>query len=70
MSSYSASKYGVEGFTDCLRHEMNLFGGVKVILIEPGFFNTPLVDSTKLQAVWDRVCILVKKMKFKIFFYI
>ncbi|XP_048248482.1 retinol dehydrogenase 16-like isoform X1 [Haliotis rufescens] len=34
-SAYVMSKFGAEGFTDCLRLEMRRFG-VKVILIQPG----------------------------------
>ncbi|XP_046352509.2 D-beta-hydroxybutyrate dehydrogenase, mitochondrial-like isoform X2 [Haliotis rufescens] len=36
-SAYVMSKFGAEGFTDCLRLEMRRFG-VKVILIQPGSF--------------------------------
>jgi short-subunit dehydrogenase len=38
---YSASKFAVEGFTETLRMEVKPFG-IKVVLIEPGDFNTPL----------------------------
>ncbi|KAK7113709.1 D-beta-hydroxybutyrate dehydrogenase, mitochondrial-like [Littorina saxatilis] len=37
MSAFSVSSYGVEAFSDALRHEMQQFG-VKVILVEPGNF--------------------------------
>ncbi|KAJ1160103.1 hypothetical protein NDU88_000605 [Pleurodeles waltl] len=40
---YCISKYGVEAFSDSLRREMNPFG-VKVVIIEPGFFKTTVTD--------------------------
>ncbi|XP_046569861.1 retinol dehydrogenase 7-like [Haliotis rubra] len=40
---YVVSKYGVEGFTDCLRREV-LKQGVSVHLLEPGFFRTDIVN--------------------------
>uniref|UniRef100_A0A8C5PBE2 Retinol dehydrogenase 7 n=1 Tax=Leptobrachium leishanense TaxID=445787 RepID=A0A8C5PBE2_9ANUR len=44
---YCMSKYGVESFSDSLRREMNPFG-VKVCIVEPGFFQT-LVTDTNIQ---------------------
>ncbi|KAM5180601.1 uncharacterized protein ACMZJ9_001097 [Mantella aurantiaca] len=44
---YCMSKHGVESFSDSLRYEMASFG-VKVCIIEPGFFDT-LVTNAKLQ---------------------
>ncbi|XP_073469953.1 retinol dehydrogenase 16-like [Aquarana catesbeiana] len=41
---YCMSKYGVESFSDSLRHEMAPFG-VKVCIIEPGFFSTQVTDA-------------------------
>ncbi|AHV97010.1 SDR family oxidoreductase [Paenibacillus sabinae] len=38
---YAASKFAVEGFSECLRHEMSPFG-VKVVLLEPGAYRTPI----------------------------
>ncbi|ASA20822.1 SDR family oxidoreductase [Paenibacillus donghaensis] len=38
---YAASKFAVEGFSESLRHEMLPFG-IKVVLIEPGSFRTPI----------------------------
>eukprot|EP01130_Rhizamoeba_saxonica_P005316 TRINITY_DN2134_c0_g1_i1.p1 TRINITY_DN2134_c0_g1~~TRINITY_DN2134_c0_g1_i1.p1 ORF type:complete len:197 (-),score=35.34 TRINITY_DN2134_c0_g1_i1:15-605(-) len=46
MSSYAASKFAFEGFTDSLRREVSLWG-VKVVLIEPTFMNTPMVQNIK-----------------------
>ena len=45
-TSYHASKFAVEGFTESLRHELAEFG-VKVILIEPGGVKTNFVDNIK-----------------------
>ncbi|XP_040196910.1 retinol dehydrogenase 7-like [Rana temporaria] len=46
---YCMSKYGVESFSDTLRREMKPFG-VKVCIIEPGFFNTQLTNTQALKA--------------------
>ncbi|KAG5283530.1 hypothetical protein AALO_G00043070 [Alosa alosa] len=55
---YCLSKYGVESFSDSLRREMKHFG-IKVSIIEPGFFKTAvtrldLIDAD-LQRLWDRL---------------
>ena len=41
-SSYCASKFAVEAWSDCLRRELVQFG-VSVCLIEPGFFKTHIL---------------------------
>ncbi|NXE57670.1 H17B6 dehydrogenase, partial [Casuarius casuarius] len=41
---YCPSKYGVEAFSDSLRRELRDFG-VRVSIIEPGCFRTPIVNS-------------------------
>lgn len=46
LSPYAASKYAVEGWSECLRLEMNAFG-VKVVLLEPGSFQTNIWSSGK-----------------------
>ncbi|XP_003217008.1 17-beta-hydroxysteroid dehydrogenase type 6 [Anolis carolinensis] len=40
---YCPSKYGVEAFSDSLRRELSPFG-VKVSVIEPGYFKTPMTN--------------------------
>ncbi|XP_077613658.1 retinol dehydrogenase 16 isoform X1 [Crocuta crocuta] len=54
---YCISKYGVEAFSDSLRRELCYFG-VKVAMIEPGFFNTEVTNSEKIsraiQEAWDQ----------------
>jgi NAD(P)-dependent dehydrogenase (short-subunit alcohol dehydrogenase family) len=42
--AYAASKFGLEGYSDSLRHELMLFG-IKVVLIEP---------RAVVTAIWDR----------------
>ncbi|XP_031205637.1 retinol dehydrogenase 16-like [Mastomys coucha] len=53
---YCISKYGVEAFSDSLRRELSYFG-VKVAIIEPGFFLTAMSDNARLssdiQMLWD-----------------
>nr|AAL02134.1 retinol dehydrogenase similar protein 2 [Mus musculus] len=54
---YCISKYGVEAFSDSLRRELSYFG-VKVAIIEPGFFLTGMASSARLssntQMLWDQ----------------
>ncbi|XP_041526777.1 retinol dehydrogenase 16-like [Microtus oregoni] len=62
---YSISKYGVEAFSDSLRRELSYFG-VKVAIIEPGFFQTAISSSdrhsTHSQMLWDRASSEVKEI--------
>ncbi|XP_043924862.1 retinol dehydrogenase 7-like [Protopterus annectens] len=55
---YCLSKYGVESFSDSLRCELYSFG-VKVCIIEPGFFKTamtdPLMIEKSLEQLWSRL---------------
>jgi NAD(P)-dependent dehydrogenase (short-subunit alcohol dehydrogenase family) len=41
ISSYSASKFALEGWTESLRLELNALG-IKVVLVEPGSFQTDI----------------------------
>jgi short-subunit dehydrogenase len=50
---YGITKYAVEGFSDSLRREM-MFKGIKVIKIQPGSINTPMMDCTK--AEYEKYC--------------
>eukprot|EP00698_Gefionella_okellyi_P024148 TRINITY_DN8442_c0_g1_i1.p1 TRINITY_DN8442_c0_g1~~TRINITY_DN8442_c0_g1_i1.p1 ORF type:complete len:335 (+),score=28.00 TRINITY_DN8442_c0_g1_i1:42-1046(+) len=45
-SAYCASKFAFEAFTDCLRNELAPHN-VPVILVEPGFFATPLLSTVQ-----------------------
>ncbi|XP_066469740.1 retinol dehydrogenase 16-like [Tiliqua scincoides] len=55
---YCPSKYGVEAFSDSLRREMIDFG-VKVCIIEPGFFRTNITSDRifleQMNRIWERL---------------
>ncbi|KAG8000684.1 Retinol dehydrogenase 7 [Nibea albiflora] len=55
---YCPSKYGVEAFSDSLRRDMQHFG-IKVSIIEPGFFKTAVtrIDliNADLKRLWSRL---------------
>lgn len=61
---YCISKYGVEAFSDSLRRELYHFG-VKVAIIEPGYFKTfvtsSAVISRSFQEAWDKASPEVKE---------
>jgi NAD(P)-dependent dehydrogenase (short-subunit alcohol dehydrogenase family) len=40
--AYSAAKFGVEGFMESLRHDVEPFG-IRTTIVEPGFFRTELL---------------------------
>jgi len=44
MGPYNTSKFGLEGFSECLRRELMLFG-IDVIVIAPGAVATPIWDK-------------------------
>ncbi|CAF3700169.1 unnamed protein product [Rotaria socialis] len=56
MSAYSASKYALESFSDCLRREMVPWG-LRVSIIEPGFMRTPMLqdDGKSFSRIWDNL---------------
>ncbi|KAL2081430.1 hypothetical protein ACEWY4_023283 [Coilia grayii] len=55
---YCLSKWGVEAFSDSLRRDMRHFG-IKVSIIEPGFFKTNVTRldliEADLQRLWDHL---------------
>ncbi|XP_054663286.1 retinol dehydrogenase 16-like [Grus americana] len=55
---YCISKFGVEAFSDSLRLEMRSFG-VKVSMIEPGYFKTVITSTENLEknflSLWEKV---------------
>ena len=52
-ASYAITKYGVEAFSDALRREMKQWE-VKVSIIEPGAFRTPIMDPENLRKQWHK----------------
>ena len=54
MASYSASKYALESFSDCLRREMAVWN-LRVSIIEPGFMRTGIVEGHEesLSKLWS-----------------
>ena len=53
-SAYSISKFGVEAFSDALRRELSP-SGVKVSVIEPGFFRTNITNKDNLRGQWKEL---------------
>ena len=56
MVAYSASKYALESFSDCLRREMAVWN-LRVSIIEPGFMKTPIVEGHDrfLRDLWNGI---------------
>ena len=46
LGAYSASKHGLEGFSESLRRELMLFG-IDVIIVAPGAVATPIWDKAE-----------------------
>ncbi|CAN7234160.1 SDR family oxidoreductase [Rhizobium sp. LjRoot98] len=47
-SAYAAAKFGVEGVTFSVAHEVEQFG-IKLTVVSPGFFRTDLLDSANVR---------------------
>lgn len=46
-SAYICSKFALEGLTECLRYELDMFG-IQTTIIEPGVVKTPFFSSMKV----------------------
>ncbi|KAM4797466.1 retinol dehydrogenase 7-like [Rhinophrynus dorsalis] len=61
---YCISKYGVEAFSDSLRRELGGFG-VKVSIIEPGYFKTPITGinlyKNAMEKKWNNLSSEIKQ---------
>ncbi|XP_029450715.1 17-beta-hydroxysteroid dehydrogenase type 6-like [Rhinatrema bivittatum] len=61
--AYNMSKYGVEAFSDGLRRDPGSFG-VKVSIVEPGFFRTPITEfhsiQKYMQCLWSNLPVEIK----------
>ncbi|KAH7714993.1 CRE-DHS-2 protein [Aphelenchoides avenae] len=57
IGPYTTSKFAVEGYMDTIRHELCAYG-VSVSILEPGFFQTTLLDVQRqvpmLERIWQR----------------
>lgn len=55
---YATAKFGLEGYMDSLRFELEPFG-VKTCVLEPGGyrtpFNSPNAMDEKVEAVWSKL---------------
>uniref|UniRef100_A0A183CLJ9 7TM_GPCR_Srx domain-containing protein n=1 Tax=Globodera pallida TaxID=36090 RepID=A0A183CLJ9_GLOPA len=54
LGPYNVSKFAVEAYADTIRTELIMFG-VKVSLIEPGFFRTPITNLERSNAILDKI---------------
>lgn len=53
FSAYAASKFALEGYSESLRLELGVLG-IKVVLVEPGCFETPMFgDKARFAAAMD-----------------
>lgn len=48
LGAYAASKHGLEGLSESLRRELLLYG-IDVIVIEPGYVDTPILDKAQAE---------------------
>lgn len=64
LGPYTVSKYGVSAYCDVIRQELRPFG-ISVHILEPGFFDTPLINRQKIDAeileAWEQAPVEVKK---------
>lgn len=64
LGPYTVSKYGVSAYCDVIRQELRPFG-ISVHILEPGFFDTPLINRQKIDeeilGAWEQAPVEVKK---------
>ncbi len=48
LGAYAASKHALQGMSEALRRELLLYG-IDVVLIEPGYVNTPILDKAEAE---------------------
>ena len=53
-SAYAASKFGLEGWMESIRFEIERFG-IRTTIVEPGFFRTDLLEATS--TIWAELSI-------------
>jgi NAD(P)-dependent dehydrogenase (short-subunit alcohol dehydrogenase family) len=53
-SAYAASKFGVEGWMESIRFEIEPFG-IRTTIVEPGFFRTDLLEAAS--TIWAELSI-------------
>ncbi|SCW53515.1 NAD(P)-dependent dehydrogenase, short-chain alcohol dehydrogenase family [Sphingobium faniae] len=53
QGAYAATKFGLEGMADVMRQEL-LGSGVRIVLVEPGGIDTPMVRTALAQGRSDR----------------
>ena len=56
LSSYAASKFALEAFSDCLRREMYSWG-LYVSIIEPSYMRTPIIEGHEhgVRDLWSQL---------------
>nr|CAD2193392.1 unnamed protein product [Meloidogyne enterolobii] len=54
LGPYNVSKYAIEAYADTIRSELLIFD-VKVCILEPGFFKTPLTSVERNLAMFEKL---------------
>ena len=67
LSSYTGTKYAVEGISHCLRKELLPFG-IDVVIIRPGQVQTPIWDKSSLDDPKSGQASVVAESSLEIYF--